>query len=1082
MAAMESGIAEFRPMRKSPSRSCVLTLLLIGLACWETHAGNYVVGWGSYSSSADVIVRAPILDAATVGAGQGFSVIVRSNGTVIAWGNNNAAVQTNVPAGLSNVIAVSCWRHVLALRSNGTVVAWGNGSVETSVPGNLSNVTAVAAGGSHSLALKADGTVVGWGWYLYGAADPPPGLSNVVAIAAGESHSLALKSDGTVVTWGFLTNTPVGLTNVAAIAAGSYFSLALKSNGTVIAWDSNTWWPTNVPPGLTNIFAIAGGGNSSVGLRSDGSVVFWNANGVDTNAIVPQGVTNLSAISYSGGHTLAINDGSPYIVFEPGSPYVPYQPGSSTIYSGTSAYFSVFADGQPPLSYQWRFKGTNIVGATNQTFSFDNAQTTDSGPYTVVVSNSVRSVESFGAILTVNNSGPLIQNPPASQNVMMGSTVTIGSAFPATGSQPFTYQWRNNNVNIPGATNVQYSITNVQPSHTGLYRVLVSNAYGSALSANATISVVDLVEALDNPSLDWVTSGDASWRPVNTFIYTGFAGIAAASGAITNNQSSRIETLVNGPATLTFWWQVSSEPLDDYLNFALDAVERARISGQSYWQKRTEYLTPGSHTLQWTYTKGPSGSGGQDMAWLDQVLLVPGGTAPFITSQPANQAFRAGSNISFSVSANGTPSLSYQWQFNGNNIPNATNSLLTLTNVQTGNAGNYRAIVTNAFGSTNSSTAALFLFVGPGQPQDAIDRWYFRSDIVPDRIRFVGNRFVGVGTNGLIVTSTNGVNWEIQNSGTTNDLRGVANGVTAAFDQIFIVVGEKGTILRSADGITWTNIPTAYNQDLNDVAYTSFMFKFVATTTRTSTGQPNVLLIDNINPVSGVIFLSGPDRVHSIDVSGTTLIAAGSSSIVDDLWRSLNGTSWQRITNSGQSIGGIAHGNGRFLTVGYEGGPAISTNQGLKWEFASSALFTNLMVGADVAFGNSGFLTARANRWGLLTTADGFAWEQRTAFTGDYIISVAFGNGTFVVVSRGGVLPAGIYQSESVLIPMLSINRQAPGVLLRLSGEIGHAYQIQSSTDLQTWSNRWDFTLPSSATQFMDSATDPLRFYRGVRP
>jgi len=74
--------------------------------------------------------------------------------------------QANVPAGLSNVVAVAAggWGHSLALKSDGTVVAWGySGDGQTNVPSGLSNVVAIAAGLNDSLALKSDGTVVGWG-------------------------------------------------------------------------------------------------------------------------------------------------------------------------------------------------------------------------------------------------------------------------------------------------------------------------------------------------------------------------------------------------------------------------------------------------------------------------------------------------------------------------------------------------------------------------------------------------------------------------------------------------------------------------------------------------------------------------------------------------------------------------------------------------------------------------------------------------------------------------------------------------------------------------------------------------------
>lgn len=124
------------------------------------------------------------------------------------------------------------------------VSAWGNNaSGQTNVPPGLTNVVAIAAGYSHSLALKSDGTVVAWGNNDYGQTNTPPDLFSVVAIAGGWYHSLALKSDGTVASWGAgVTNSgsapdfgqsipPGNLTNAVAIAAGRYHSLALKADG-----------------------------------------------------------------------------------------------------------------------------------------------------------------------------------------------------------------------------------------------------------------------------------------------------------------------------------------------------------------------------------------------------------------------------------------------------------------------------------------------------------------------------------------------------------------------------------------------------------------------------------------------------------------------------------------------------------------------------------------------------------------------------------------------------------------------------------------------------------------------------------
>jgi len=86
--------------------------------------------------------------------------------------------------------------------------------------------------------------------------------------------------------------------------------------------------------------------------------------------------------------------------------------------------------------------------------------------------------------------------------------------------------------------------------------------------------------------------------------------------------------------------------------------------------------------------------------------------APSITQQPVSQVVTQGANVLFSVAASGTAPLAYQWRFGvpgvgGGDIPGATNATLTITNAQPTNAGNYRVVITNSAGSTNSVVATL---------------------------------------------------------------------------------------------------------------------------------------------------------------------------------------------------------------------------------------------------------------------------------------------------------------------------------------------------------------------------------------
>src|ERR1019366_10530710 len=97
-------------------------------------------------------------------------------------------------------------------------------------------------------------------------------------------------------------------------------------------------------------------------------------------------------------------------------------------------------------------------------------------------------------------------------------------------------------------------------------------------------------------------------------------------------------------------------------------------------------------------------------------VLVP----PTITNSPHSQAVVQGQNAAFSVGANGTAPFSYQWNFNGTNISGATNALLTLTNIQTTDAGDYAVVVANSAGSATSTMATLTVLVPPTvttQPQ-----------------------------------------------------------------------------------------------------------------------------------------------------------------------------------------------------------------------------------------------------------------------------------------------------------------------------------------------------------------------------
>ena len=88
-------------------------------------------------------------------------------------------------------------------------------------------------------------------------------------------------------------------------------------------------------------------------------------------------------------------------------------------------------------------------------------------------------------------------------------------------------------------------------------------------------------------------------------------------------------------------------------------------------------------------------------------------SAPVISQQPTSQTVLVGNTATFTVSAIGTPPLSYQWRLNGVNIPGATQSTLTLPNVQLSQAGNYSVRISNSLGTVTSADAVLTVTLGP---------------------------------------------------------------------------------------------------------------------------------------------------------------------------------------------------------------------------------------------------------------------------------------------------------------------------------------------------------------------------------
>jgi alpha-tubulin suppressor-like RCC1 family protein len=160
-------------------------------------ADHTVTNFGQYYDyNQGLWVAAPIpadfTNIIAISAGYYHDLLLRADHTVVGWGSDSFG-QIEVPEGLTNVVAIAATTDgSLALQADGRLVYWGDGSFGRSGLPNTTNITTIAAGSYHLLGIKRDGTVCAWGRADSSQCDVPQGLSNVVAIAAGGTHSLAL--------------------------------------------------------------------------------------------------------------------------------------------------------------------------------------------------------------------------------------------------------------------------------------------------------------------------------------------------------------------------------------------------------------------------------------------------------------------------------------------------------------------------------------------------------------------------------------------------------------------------------------------------------------------------------------------------------------------------------------------------------------------------------------------------------------------------------------------------------------------------------------------------------------------------
>ena len=343
-------------------------------------------------------------------------------------------------------------------------------------------------------------TVVGGGtpplFYQWYKSTTPTGASNAIANATNATYTIA---SNTLADIGYYMAV---VTNACGKDSSVRASLTLWTNPPVLL------------SGATNVTLSVGNGTSFYVTAYGSSPLYgqWYKDGVAiagasdiAGSSPPAVVTNafvlaVTNVDYSDAGFYAcvvtnrlgtISNGARLVVTEQ-PPLILQQPADLVVGRDDPATLTVVATGGN-LVYRW-YKATTptgasniILGASGTNLTFSPSYLTNSGYYSVVVSNSAGRAYSRVARLLVSAAPPVITVQPTNLTVVAGTSVTL--SVTATGAPVMLYQWFKDGDPIVGATASNNTIASVLSSNAGVYSVRITNRFGFALSSNANLTV-----------------------------------------------------------------------------------------------------------------------------------------------------------------------------------------------------------------------------------------------------------------------------------------------------------------------------------------------------------------------------------------------------------------------------------------------------------------------------------------------------------------------------------------------------------------------------------------------------------------
>jgi hypothetical protein len=352
---------------------------------------------------------------------------------------------------------------------------------------------------------------------------------------------------------------------------------------------------SGTPPFLTiaptnQVTVIGGSVNFTVAADGDAPLQFrWQLSGTNlpgaTNAILA--LANVQSSQAGNYRVLVFNQAGSFFstavtltVLTP--VYFTIQPTNQNVQPGTNVTLTALAVGNGPVRYQWRFEGTNILNATNTSYSFNGANLTNHhGNFSVVASDAVSSALSSNAFVYVLLRPGFVQHL-ASQSILQGGTLTLSVIV--TGAPPIWYRWLRGGSSYTTTSVPVLVITNVQSTAT--WRVGATNSAAPAgvfspASGSVTITMI--------PDGDGDGLGDA-WE-IAYFGSTNASNAALDSDGDLMSNLDEFRAGTNPTNALSVLKVVFSETNANVLSF----IAESNLSYSVQW--RTNLTTPSWQNL-----------------------------------------------------------------------------------------------------------------------------------------------------------------------------------------------------------------------------------------------------------------------------------------------------------------------------------------------------------------------------------------------------------------------------------------------------------------------------------------------------